>query len=117
LASINGRAKILSPSAFNAEYPSGKILRTSSDYGKVFICRRGCNTRTATYTDEFIWEDVYHGGHDLNLLIDRINSETNATRQKRKGKYFDNHTTEVYLLLHLERGSRMAGFKNANPFI
>jgi origin recognition complex subunit 1 len=26
---------------------------------KTFICRRGCDTRLATYTEEFVWEDLF----------------------------------------------------------
>ncbi|XP_044714790.1 origin recognition complex subunit 1 [Hirsutella rhossiliensis] len=44
---------------------SGKVARHLPDFGRTFICRRGCNTRTATYTDEFVWEDIYRGGDDV----------------------------------------------------
>ena len=84
LVSINGKAKVLSPIAFDARYPSGRVPRSSKDYGKIFICRRGCNTRTATYTEEFVWEEVYHGSKDIPGLIQRVQSQTKATR-KRKG--------------------------------
>ncbi|KAI9804265.1 MAG: Origin recognition complex, subunit 1 [Piccolia ochrophora] len=85
LASINGRATILSTEAFYAEYPSGKIPKTSPESGKTFVCRRGCNTRTATYTEEFVWEEVYPGrAEDLYGLIERIKTETKATRKRRR---------------------------------
>lgn len=75
----------MSDRAFHAKYPSGKIPRKSKEYGKTFICRRGCNTRTATYTEEFIWEDIYHGTEeDVLALIDRLKSDTKATRKRRK---------------------------------
>ncbi|KAM0339819.1 hypothetical protein ACHAPU_010772 [Fusarium lateritium] len=86
LASINGKAKIMSQDAFLAKYPQGRIPRTHSDYGKTFVCRRGCNTRTATYTDEFIWEEVYSGEDDLFALMDRIKTGTKATRKRRKAR-------------------------------
>jgi origin recognition complex subunit 1 len=70
---------------FHARHPSGKIPRKSKEYGKTFICRRGCNTRTATYTEEFVWEDTYHGTEeDVATLIDRLKSDTRATRKRRK---------------------------------
>jgi origin recognition complex subunit 1 len=50
----------------------------------VFICRRGCNTRTATYTEEFTWEKVYRGAEDILDLVDLVQSQTKATRRKRK---------------------------------
>ena len=84
LASINGKANVISQQAFLARYPSGKVPRSSKDFGKTFVCRRGCNTRTATYTDEFIWEDVYRGAEDIADLIQRVKSQTKATRKKRK---------------------------------
>ncbi|KAI4153420.1 MAG: hypothetical protein LQ341_000548 [Variospora aurantia] len=83
LASINGKATIVSADAFRQKYPSGKVPRSSKDYGKIFICRRGCNTRTATYTEEFIWEDIYHGGQDLLELIDQVKNQTKATRKRK----------------------------------
>jgi origin recognition complex subunit 1 len=68
-----------------ARYPTGKIPRSSKEYGKTFICRRGCNTRTATYTEEFIWEDVFRGTEvDVHKLIDKIQNETKVTRKKRR---------------------------------
>ena len=84
LASINGKATVLSHQAFLERFPTGKVPRSSGNYGKVFVCRMGCNTRTATYTEEFVWEDVYGGEGDLAGLIQRVQSQTKATRKKRK---------------------------------
>ena len=74
----------MSPSAFSVRFPSGKVPRTSKDYGKIFICRRGCNTRTATYTDEFKWEEIYGGAQDVDALIHRVKSQTKATRKRKR---------------------------------
>lgn len=75
----------MSSTTFYARYPSGKIPRRSREYGKTFICRRGCNTRTATYTEEFIWEDIFHGvEEDVTALIDRLKSDTKTTRKRRR---------------------------------
>lgn len=68
---------------FQNLYPQGKIPRNSQDYGKIFVCRRGCNTRTATYTEEFIWEDLYHGVEDIPDLVEFVQSKTKATRKRR----------------------------------
>ncbi|MCJ1273563.1 Origin recognition complex, subunit 1 [Puttea exsequens] len=84
LSSINGRATILSQEQFRERYPSGKISRSSKDFGKVFICRRGCNTRTATYTDDFVWEEVYQSVDDVLPLIERVQGQTKATRKRKK---------------------------------
>lgn len=86
LASINGKAKVMSLDKFLARHPSGKIPRNSSEYGKTFVCRRGCNTRTATYTNEFLWEDIYSGADHLFNLMDMIEKNTKATRKKRRAK-------------------------------
>lgn len=83
LKTINGKATVLSEDSFNSRYPSGKIPKGSKDHGKVFICRRGCNTRTTTYTDEFIWEDVYRGAEDLQSLCELIDSQTVRTRKRK----------------------------------
>jgi len=82
LSTINGNAIVLSPKEFAKKYPKGTVPRSSKDYGKVFVCRRGCNTKTATYTDEFVWEDIYGGEGDLPNLIKLIQSQTKATRKK-----------------------------------
>ncbi|CAM1507335.1 Fc.00g069760.m01.CDS01 [Cosmosporella sp. VM-42] len=86
LASINGKAKVTSLDVFLTKYPQGKIPRQSSDYGKTFVCRRGCNTRTATYTDEFIWEEVFQGEGGVGRLIELVEAGTKATRRKRKAR-------------------------------
>ncbi|KAK3176425.1 hypothetical protein OEA41_007748 [Lepraria neglecta] len=84
LTSINGRATVVSRKTFEKRYPNGKVPRSSKDYGKIFICRRGCNTRTATYTDEFVWDDVYQSANDILPLIERIQSQTKATRKRKR---------------------------------
>ncbi|KAF2131533.1 P-loop containing nucleoside triphosphate hydrolase protein [Dothidotthia symphoricarpi CBS 119687] len=81
LESINGTAMILSPEEFQKRYPAGQPKKSSKDFGKVFICRRGCNTRTATYTPEFKWEDVYGGADDMQALIELVQDQTKATRK------------------------------------
>ena len=84
LPSINGRVSIVSYEAFQKLYPSGRVPRSSRDYGKIFVCRRGCNTRTATYTDEFVWEEVYKGEEDIPELIELVKSQTKATRKRKR---------------------------------
>lgn len=74
----------MSHDAFLSKYPQGRIPKNHPDYGKVFVCRRGCNTRTATYTEEFIWEEIYSGEGDLFALMDKIKVETKAKRVRRK---------------------------------
>ncbi len=87
LASINGKATISSPEVFLSKYPTGKIPRNSPDFGKSFVCRRGCNTRTATYTAEFTWEEIYHGNEeDIYRLIEKVKNETKATRKRLSAK-------------------------------
>ena len=85
LTSINGRANVMSLDTFRKKYPNGKVPR--KDAGKVFVCRRGCNTRTATYTEEFIWEDIYSGTEeDIFRLVDLVKGGTKATRRRRQPK-------------------------------
>lgn len=74
----------MSQQKFLQEYPNGKIPRTSPGYNKIFVCRRGCNTRTATYTEEFVWEDVYSGREeDIGDLLELVQSGTRSTRKRR----------------------------------
>lgn len=69
---------------FRNLFPQDSVPLKSVDSGKVFVCRRGCNVRTATYTDEFVWEDLYHGVDDLDGLIERVRNGTKATRNKKR---------------------------------
>lgn len=71
----------MSLDTFQKLYPTGQIKKTSKDYGKIFVCRRGCNTRTTTYTPEFKWEDVYRGANDIPSLVELVESQTKATRK------------------------------------
>ncbi|KAI9644476.1 Origin recognition complex, subunit 1 [Ciborinia camelliae] len=84
LATINGVATILSEEAFKAKFPTGKIPRNRKENGKTFICRRGLHSKSVTYTDEFIWEDVYHNTEEsVEQLIEKIdNSIPNNKRKK-----------------------------------
>ncbi|KAK7563478.1 P-loop containing nucleoside triphosphate hydrolase protein [Phyllosticta citricarpa] len=84
LVSINGSASVLSKDEFLKKYPGGKVPRTAKDFGKTFVCRRGVNTRTVTYTDEFVWEDVYHGEDSVHALLDLVKSQTKETRKRRE---------------------------------
>jgi origin recognition complex subunit 1 len=72
----------MSAEAFQKLYPTGKVPRSSKDHGKIFVCRRGCNTRTATYTDEFVWEDIYQGAGDIHALEELVEGGTKATRKR-----------------------------------
>ncbi|PNS19803.1 hypothetical protein CAC42_7770 [Sphaceloma murrayae] len=83
LTTINGKATIMSYAAFQAKYPSGKVPRGNSGYGKTFVCRRGCNPRTTTYTDEFDWGQVYRGRSDIDSLTSLIESQTLKTRKRK----------------------------------
>ena len=73
---------MLSEADFLARHPHGRVPRSSKDHGRVFVCRRGCNSRTATYTDEFAWTDVYGGFDDLEDLRLRVERGTKATRKR-----------------------------------
>jgi origin recognition complex subunit 1 len=81
LASINGTAKVLSVKDFEQLYPTGVVKKSSKDYGKIFVCRRGCNTRTTTYTPEFTWTDLYKGADDIDGLVAFVETQTKATRR------------------------------------
>lgn len=62
-------------------YPHG-VQKRSKEYGKVFVCRRGCNPRTATYTPEFVWEDIWKGRDtNISLLGEVIRKGTKPTKK------------------------------------
>lgn len=73
----------MSQQKYQKQYPNG-VQRNSKQYGKVFICRRGCAPRTATYTEEFIWEDIYKDREtDIDMIVRKISDETKLTRKRR----------------------------------
>ncbi|OCK83268.1 origin recognition complex subunit 1 [Lepidopterella palustris CBS 459.81] len=82
LTTINGKATVVSLETFHKKYPNGQVKKTSRDYGKIFVCRRGCNTRTTTYTDEFKWEDIYSGEEDIPSLTKLVDTQTKTTRKR-----------------------------------
>lgn len=84
LESINGKATVVSPQTFHQIYPSGKVPRSSRDHGKIFVCRRGCNTRKVVYTEEFVWEEVYRDYEDLDDLFELVDRQTTKPNKKRK---------------------------------
>ena len=83
LTTINGTAQIVSLDEFHRRHPTGQVKKSSKDYGKIFVCRRGCNTRTTTYTPEFKWEDIYSGEKDIAALVELVEGQTKATRKRR----------------------------------
>ncbi|KAI6854302.1 P-loop containing nucleoside triphosphate hydrolase protein [Hortaea werneckii] len=83
LSTINGKATVLSHDEFSKKYPTGKVPKGSKNFGKTFVCRRGANTRTATYTDEFKWEELYHGKDSLPTLLQVVEQQTVKTRKRR----------------------------------
>lgn len=83
LLSINGKAIIMSLKKYQERYPNG-VPKDSKQYGKIFICRRGCAPRTATYTEEFIWEDIYNNREtNIDMIVRKITDETKLTRSRR----------------------------------
>jgi origin recognition complex subunit 1 len=87
LASINGKATIMSETAFKKKYPTGKLPKKSKDQGKTFICRRGCNTQSAIYTDEFDWENLQHSTlADMEKLVNWLKSGTQSTKKRKVGR-------------------------------
>ncbi|KAI0165964.1 P-loop containing nucleoside triphosphate hydrolase protein [Xylariaceae sp. FL1272] len=85
LSSIDGKARVMSHSAFLREFPAGKVPRSSSAHNKTFVCRRGCNARTTTYTPEFTWEDEFSGTpDDIAKLLRLVHRGTQSTRRHPK---------------------------------
>ncbi|KAK5120968.1 hypothetical protein LTR85_005752 [Meristemomyces frigidus] len=98
LSTINGKATVLSKEVFDKRYPSGKVPRNATDSGKVFICRRGVSTRTATYTEEFLWDEVYNGKQDLESLSDLVESQTVKTRKRKALKSIKENDLDDFVM-------------------
>ncbi|TVY51549.1 Origin recognition complex subunit 1 [Lachnellula cervina] len=87
LDSIIEKATILTESEFAIKFPKGTIPRKSAYFGKVFVCRRGCNLKSTTYSEEFSWNDISHDTEDdVIRLMERLKSETKATKKSRLDK-------------------------------
>lgn len=87
LTTINGKAKVMSAEKFASLYPGGKVPKNSKDYGKVFVCRRGANIKTATYTEDFNWEDTFKSRkEDMDTLGDLVETQTVKTRRRKPAK-------------------------------
>jgi origin recognition complex subunit 1 len=95
LTAINGKAIILSKDVFYARYPNGTppIKRAElAEYNKCIVCRRGVNQLQGKYTEEFIWEDIYHESErGVFELIEKIKF---ALRGSRKRKEVDTPVSE-----------------------
>lgn len=77
----------MSETAFRAKYPKATIPRKDKGYGKTNICRRGINTKTTTYTDEFLWEDMKHGDEEeVQQLLEFLQVATKGTRKRKYEK-------------------------------
>lgn len=61
------------------------------------MCRRGCNTRTATYTDDFVWEDIFHRSSEDDIvdLISRVKTQTKATRKRKRDAASQDNEVDV----------------------
>ncbi|RPA85870.1 P-loop containing nucleoside triphosphate hydrolase protein [Ascobolus immersus RN42] len=82
LPSINGHATVTSIPVFHQKYPNG-LPKKSKERGKVFICRRAVRPRTATYTEEFLWEDIYHGRKtDIAAITNFVEGQLEEARQQ-----------------------------------
>lgn len=97
LSTINGKATVLSYNAFHKRYPTGKVPRGSKQFGKTFVCRRGANTRTTTYTDELVWEDVYQGKHSLDSLSMLVEQQTVKTRKRKALKSIKENAVDDFV--------------------
>lgn len=84
LTSISGKGKVMSPSAFNAKYPSGppKDKVELAQYNKCIVCRRGVNQVQGKYTEEFVWEEVYDE-NNIHQLINWVKETLKASRKRR----------------------------------
>ncbi|KAL9115443.1 MAG: hypothetical protein Q9227_000764 [Pyrenula ochraceoflavens] len=106
LTAINGTAKVMSCYVFQRMYPEGKVPKKRAalaEYRKTVVCRRGVKQRTSKYTEEFLWEDIYHGAEDLLGLIDRVKAETKSSR-KRAGSPDPKTDTEYSLIKDMNHG-------------
>lgn len=104
LTTINGKAKIMSSEEFGRLYPSRKVPRNSKDYGKVFVCRRGVNVRTATYTEELAWEDVWKGRESVEELVEFVEEQTVRTRKRKAAKMAKEGDLEDFVIGEEEEG-------------
>ncbi|RPA98322.1 P-loop containing nucleoside triphosphate hydrolase protein [Choiromyces venosus 120613-1] len=62
---------------------NGRAKKKSKEYGKVFVYRRGCNPRNATYTPEFVWEEVWKGREmDITAIGEMVYHGTKVVKMR-----------------------------------
>jgi origin recognition complex subunit 1 len=86
LASINGKAQVMSKDAFFSRYPDGappKSKQELAEYNKCIVCRRGVNQLQGRYTEEFVWEHVY-SPEQLHDLIDLVKDGLKAAKKRKQ---------------------------------
>ena len=90
----------MSLAAFHKKYPSGNVPRSNKLHDKTFICRRGLDTTTATYTEDFVWEDSYKGAEDIEELSEFVRTHTQALerkiRKRKRDEGYENHDVRSF---------------------
>ncbi len=86
LDDINDIATVLSQTTFNKEFPHGKTTRNVKDYVKTYFCRRACDHWSSTYSDDFIWEDLYFRHSTEENMLDLLHKVEMWTQGKKKTK-------------------------------
>ncbi len=84
LTAIDGKAVVLSQTAFLKKYPGGKPPKSkaaASQYAKTIMCRRGVKQRTLQFTDDFVWNELYQGPESLLDLIDWMKGQTKKRKK------------------------------------
>ena len=84
LTAINGKAVVLSQTAFLKKYPGGKPPKSkaaANQYAKTIMCRRGVKQRTMHFTEDFEWGELYHGPESLLDLIDWMKEQTKKRKK------------------------------------
>jgi len=76
----------MSLEAFTKKYPRGiPKNKKSKDNENTFVCRKGLQQKTVTYTPEFTWEEEFDGTEDsMRRLLQFVDDNTLAPVRKRK---------------------------------
>lgn len=86
LDSIIKKAIILSAKQYSERpIPKAKRGRKAKGHIETFVCRRACELKNTTYTEDFDWDEIKpETENDVDQLVERINDEIETIRAQKR---------------------------------
>jgi origin recognition complex subunit 1 len=99
IESIKAKANIVTERDFKSRFPTKNIPRKDKEeFNRTFLCRRGCDTGSTTYTEEFNWNDLDHNSAEhVENLLEKLKSETVSRKRGRQPGFKLKRKKEDYI--------------------